>query len=135
MKCPLQESIRYRICTVIILVSNSDKLNQIPMHIDPLIYHPASAMAILIAAGSLLMIKEHHFDINNALSSLRIMPGSLVSPRKPLNQVFLGATPVHHSSQKFTLTVGSCGPWTAKNNFSTTKIFYESFYKQQKKYK
>ena len=60
------------------------------MHIDPVIYHAAPAMAILIAAESLLMIKEHHFDINNALSSLRIMPGRLASLRKPLNQVFFG---------------------------------------------
>jgi hypothetical protein len=105
------------------------------MHIDPLIYHPAPAMTILIAAESLLMITEHHFDIKHVPSIVRIMPGSLVSPRKPLNQVFMSARPVHHFSQKFTFTVGSWVPWTAKNNFSTTKISYESFYKQQKKYK
>ncbi|RNI35768.1 sterol desaturase family protein [Hanamia caeni] len=45
------------------------------MHIDPVIYHAAPAMAILIAAESLLMIKEHDFDIKDVLSSVGIMLG------------------------------------------------------------
>lgn len=43
------------------------------MHIDPLIYHAALAMAILIVAESVFMIKEHQFDIKEVLSSLGIM--------------------------------------------------------------
>lgn len=45
------------------------------MHIDPLIYHAAPAMVILIVAESLFMIKEHDFDIKDVLSSLCIMLG------------------------------------------------------------
>ncbi len=45
------------------------------MHVDPLIYHAVHAMAILIIAESLFMIKEHDFDMKDVLSSLCIMLG------------------------------------------------------------
>lgn len=48
------------------------------MHVDPLIYHAAPAMAILIVAESIFMISEHNgFDIKDVLSSLGIMIGRI----------------------------------------------------------
>jgi sterol desaturase/sphingolipid hydroxylase (fatty acid hydroxylase superfamily) len=48
------------------------------MHVDPLIYHAAPAMAILIVAESIFMISEHDgFDIKDVLSSLGIMLGRI----------------------------------------------------------
>ncbi|MEO6135260.1 MAG: sterol desaturase family protein, partial [Ginsengibacter sp.] len=45
------------------------------MHIDPLIYHAAPAMVILIVAESFFLIKEHDFDVKDLLSSLGILFG------------------------------------------------------------
>ncbi len=45
------------------------------MHVDPLIYHAVPAMAILIIAESLFMIKEHQLDMKDVLSSFFIMIG------------------------------------------------------------
>src|SRR6185437_10332460 len=47
------------------------------MHVDPLISRSAPAMAFLIVAESLFMIKEHDFDFKDALSSLGIMLGRI----------------------------------------------------------
>ncbi len=46
------------------------------MHVDPLLYHTAPAMATLIIVES-IFLKEHDFDIKDLLSSLSIMLGRL----------------------------------------------------------
>ncbi len=57
------------------------------MLIDSLIYHAVPAMAILIVAESLFMVKEHDFDFKDVFSSLAIMLG-----RMPIAALTSGVT-------------------------------------------